>query len=502
RFEVATQGFGESVRDVEGALEKIVEERGEGLVLKTPESPYVLAGREAFWVKVKPEYVDSMSDSVDLLVVAGMWGSGRRGGKVSGLICAVRDDYSRAGVSETGMNVYATFCRIGTGLTIDDYDWINKKKWIRMDKKALPPHIKASASNKREDKGDVYLDPEDWFIISVKAASISVSEEFGTNLTMRFPRCKAIRRDLSVDDCLTWSELRELHGGKRRGDQEGQDGVKKRKLGIRKKTTLSLSHQAAKVDNVEIISNLFEDMRFLVIPDLSSSNMVSKAVIEKLIHENGGDFTQVLQGDNSLTVIYGGTKMVPLVKRIMKREDMDILKPQWLTDSIEKGKLVPLQSKYYFFATQEALNDPAYYLDDEEPSTVVSAIRSDASSSNSKLDQNLFFRHLCFYLDTPENAQNEDFLVSTPHEAKIKQRQVPTSMDRVRRDILVHGGSIATGLSDPRLTHLVLHELDKSRRIELNRRTAKPKRRHMVLTSFISACISENTLLDEDAFMP
>ncbi|KAG9094130.1 DNA ligase (ATP) [Ceratobasidium sp. 392] len=169
RFELATQGFGESVRDVESALEKIVEERGEGLVLKTRESPYVLAGREAFWVKVKPEYVDSMSDSVDLLIVAGTWGSGRRGGKVSGLICAVRDDYSRTGVSETGMNV------IGTGLTIDDYDWINKKKWIRMDKKALPPHIKASASSKREDKGDVYLDPEDWFIVSVKGASITVS---------------------------------------------------------------------------------------------------------------------------------------------------------------------------------------------------------------------------------------------------------------------------------------------------------------------------------------
>jgi DNA ligase-4 len=69
RFEVATQGFGESVKDVENALERIVEERcdsfaffvfqaglsrsrGEGLVLKAPDSPYILAGREAFWVKV------------------------------------------------------------------------------------------------------------------------------------------------------------------------------------------------------------------------------------------------------------------------------------------------------------------------------------------------------------------------------------------------------------------------------------------------------------------
>jgi DNA ligase-4 len=120
-----------------------------------------------------------MSDSVDVLVVAGTWGSGRRGGKVSALICAVRDDYSRVGMSETGMNVwvlkhpqylvflltpirrYATFVRIGTGLTIEDYDWVNKKKWIPMDRKAPPPHMKVSASNKKEDKGDVYLDPEE-----------------------------------------------------------------------------------------------------------------------------------------------------------------------------------------------------------------------------------------------------------------------------------------------------------------------------------------------------
>ncbi|CAE6411628.1 unnamed protein product [Rhizoctonia solani] len=620
RFELATQSFGSSAKDVEAALEKIVEERGEGLVLKAPDSPYVLAGREAFWVKVKPEYMDSMSDSVDVLVVAGNWGSGRRGGKVSSLICAVRDDYSRAGVSETGMNVYATFVRVGTGLSIEDYDWVNKKKWIRMDKKAPPPHLKVASSAKSEDKGDVYLDPEDWFIISVKAASITVTDEFGTNLTMRFPRCKSIRRDLAVDDCLTWSELRELHGGKRKDSDDRQGNPKRRKIGGRKPTTLSLSHQATNVKGVEVLSDLFEDMRFLVIPDLASNNIVSKAVIETLIHQNGGDFTQVMQGDNTLTVIYGGTKLVPQIKRIMKREDMDILKPQWLTDSIEKGRLVPLQAKYYFFATREAQEDEAYNMDNgeieilasqrglkssparptskserplspsseadewseylqpvsleedvtkvpddpsasdtqsepedladqlsddewtevvstpastsvsklkaaapsvgvpseisstnrsiprqapvmtnsrDESSTVISAMRSEVSSITSKLDQNLFFRNLCFYLDSPDNARQEGFLVSTSHENKIR-----SSMDRARKDVLVHGGTIASSLSDSRLTHIVLHELDKSRRVELIRRTSKPKRRHVVLTDFINSCVSESTLLDEDAFMP
>ncbi|KAF8740315.1 DNA ligase, partial [Rhizoctonia solani] len=569
RLELAAQSFGSNAKDVESALEKIVEERGEGLVLKAPESPYVLAGREAFWVKVKPEYMDSMSDSVDLLVVAGKWGSGSRGGKVSSLVCAVRDDYSRSGVSETGMNIYATFVRVGTGLTVEDYDWVNKKKWIRMDKKSPPPHMKVSPSVSSDDKGDVYLDPEE---------------------------CKAIRRDLSVDDCLTWSGLRELHGGKRKDSDDRQEGPKRRKIGGRKPT--------------------------VVVPDLTGNSIVSKAVIEKLIYQHGGDFTQVMQGDSTLTVIYGGTKLIPQVKRIMKRNDMDILKPQWLTDSIEKGRLVPLQAKYYFYATKEAQEDGAYKMNNEEvevmsslrsakissaksppdldrtlssspepeeipeylkpipldenitkipddPSasdtqsepedladqlsdeewteiaathtgdnhnkidsvesgvemfkegsteqkpvavkaqavinsgediesnTVISAMRSEISSTTSKLDQNLFFRNLCFYLDSPDNARDEDFLVSNTHESKIR-----LSMDRARKDVLVHGGALALGLSDPRLTHIVLHELDKSRRIELIRRTSKPKRRYVVLTSFISACVSEGTLLDEDAFMP
>jgi hypothetical protein len=62
---------------------------------------------------------------------------------------------------------YATFVRIGTGLTIEDYDWVNKKKWIRMDKKAPPPHMKVSPSSKSEDKGDVYLDPEECVVLFI-----------------------------------------------------------------------------------------------------------------------------------------------------------------------------------------------------------------------------------------------------------------------------------------------------------------------------------------------
>lgn len=40
--------------------------RGEGLVVKNLESVYTLHGREDDWIKVKPEYMDSLGEEVDV----------------------------------------------------------------------------------------------------------------------------------------------------------------------------------------------------------------------------------------------------------------------------------------------------------------------------------------------------------------------------------------------------------------------------------------------------
>lgn len=43
--------------------------REEGLVIKDPSSKYVLNSRLPTWIKFKPEYIDSMAENCDLLVV-------------------------------------------------------------------------------------------------------------------------------------------------------------------------------------------------------------------------------------------------------------------------------------------------------------------------------------------------------------------------------------------------------------------------------------------------
>lgn len=52
RIELTTEFTGKTAQDVRTRMEEIVAQRGEGLVLKHPESEYVLNGRNKDWIKV------------------------------------------------------------------------------------------------------------------------------------------------------------------------------------------------------------------------------------------------------------------------------------------------------------------------------------------------------------------------------------------------------------------------------------------------------------------
>src|SRR5690606_22610090 len=63
----------------------------EGVVLKDLSAPYAAGRRGAAWVKVKPVH------TLDLVVLAVEWGSGRRAGWLSNLHLGARDDSSPTG---------------------------------------------------------------------------------------------------------------------------------------------------------------------------------------------------------------------------------------------------------------------------------------------------------------------------------------------------------------------------------------------------------------------
>ncbi|KAG2150301.1 ATP dependent DNA ligase domain-containing protein [Suillus bovinus] len=593
RIEFTAEFEGKTAKDVRQKMDEVMASRGEGLVIKHPDSEYILNGRNKDWIKVKPEYMDNMGETVDVLVVAGNYGTGKRSGGVSTLICAVLDDRRPEDDEE---QKYSTFVRVGTGLSFADYVWLRQKPWKVWDPKH-PPEFLQTAKKTYEDKGDLYLEPEDSFILKVKAAEITTSDQYHLGVTMRFPRALSIRDDLCIADCMTASAVLESMRSERKRKMESDAGMskKKRKTMTKKASATVLpQYQGPNLRTVEIESDLFEDMRFMVSSDPKSrTGNQDRQELMKLIHTYGGSCVQVVTSKQPITVIYGGTTTPYDIKLLIDKDNVDIIKPQWIADCIRRGELVPLKKKYFFHATLARQESDDYrQLDTDEEQEMSDGVvqedaslkmpitpegfepkleeteevdseladwfqvdaklavpedsetedESDADSNNDDvkeeddnewlqasyspvvkpLDENSnttlhsqsqgvvmgeddqareydateIFRHLCFYLDTPGNARSNGMSVKTKYEQEIS-----TTFDHVSRSIQENGGKVVA-LDDPKLTHVVLDKRDDSRRLTLIQRTSRPKRRRLVISDYVTACLEEESLLNEEDFAP
>ncbi|KAF7796329.1 hypothetical protein EIP86_007506 [Pleurotus ostreatoroseus] len=363
RLEYASEWEGRTAQDIRARMEEVMSERGEGLVIKHPDSEYVLNGRNKDWVKVKPEYMDNMGETVDVLVVAGNYGTGRRAGGVSTIICGVPNEKHRDENGDPN-----TFVRIGTGLSFADYIWVRQKPWKEWDPEN-PPNFLMVSNKGQDDKGDVYLEPEDSFILKVKAAEITASDQYHLGITMRFPRAIAIRDDLDITDCVSAASLLEhANTDKKRKMSDDGDGKanKKRKGG--KRPQLLPQYKAVDLKHVEAESSIFEGMKFMVASDPKSpTGEADKTELLKLIKANGGKSTQIASNKKKdLLVVYGGHSTPYDIKLIVDKGVLNIIRPQWIKDCVAQGELVPLKKKYFFHATEERQDDPEYNLEEED----------------------------------------------------------------------------------------------------------------------------------------
>ncbi|KAG6891545.1 hypothetical protein C0992_004403 [Termitomyces sp. T32_za158] len=532
RIEFAVEYKGKTAKDIRERMDEVMAARGEGLVIKHPLAKYVLNGRNMDWIKVKPEYMDNMGETVDVLVVGGNYGSGKRGGGVSTLICAVLDD--RRPSEDDDEPKYSSFVRIGSGLSFADYVWVREKPWKTWDAKR-PPQFLLTSKRSHEDKGDVYLEPAESatvglnynschadfnhssFILKVKAAEIVPSDQYDMGFTMRFPRALSIRDDLSIADCATATGI-----GSTNPLHLKRISQKKRKT-VAKKPVMLPEYQGPKLKGVAVTSRLFDGMKFAY--DL-------KLLINKGIH--------------------------------------DVIKPEWVTDSVDGQAPAPFYKRYFFHAKTERVEangfedagteideeaedeaalspasqtekgSPAPRVEEEQSGAVkdeqpddpdladwfkVDDIKqeedikyesvTDADSDNADVadedddlddwfnikksspeppptaepessqgssfvnvtmgetedameyDQDKIFRHLCFYLDSPENAQKNGLIIKSKHEADLRKSFAELSMK------IVENGGKVVDLTETKLTHIVIDKRDDSRRLELMKRTSK-----------------------------
>ncbi|KAI1885348.1 hypothetical protein AGOR_G00219210 [Albula goreensis] len=215
RIQLVEKTEAKTMQEVVSALNEAIDNREEGIMVKDPLSIYKPDKRGEGWLKFKPEYVDGLMDELDLLIVGGYWGKGRRGGMISHFLCAIAET-PKPGEKPS---VFHSFCRVGSGYTMKElYDLGLQlaKHWNVYRKNNPPASILCST-----EKPEVYIDPCNSVIVQVKAAEVVDSDVYKTNCTLRFPRIERTREDKEWHQCMTLADLDQY-----RKKASGQVGIK------------------------------------------------------------------------------------------------------------------------------------------------------------------------------------------------------------------------------------------------------------------------------------
>ncbi|KAJ3068801.1 DNA ligase (ATP) [Podochytrium sp. JEL0797] len=360
KMEILPHVEGVSTEDVINALDASMLRHEEGIVIKDPESHYHLNDRSGLWLKVKPDYIDSLGDDLDLVVVGGFYGTGRRGGILSHFLCAVLDN--NPNVEE---RKFVTFCKFGSGYTLAQIEDISHERsapWQTYDH-ANPPSwlIHPLSSKERPDK---VLHPSHSRVVTVKAAQVVESAQYGAGWTLRFPRFVKLRPDKGIEDALSQKGLEEYianNDGRmqsRRFEEERgggkRSGGSKSGAAVRSVATLAKEYLGAKLEKGEKVEDLIlEGLEVCVIPGSVKNleGMCLKLELEKRILKHGGKCVQNANKDTTDCVI--AEKPTVKVESYKRAETCDIVKASWILDCIDAGRKLPLEPKYMIFTSKK-----------------------------------------------------------------------------------------------------------------------------------------------------
>lgn len=150
----------------------------EGLVAKDPDATYIPGKRTENWMKIKPAF-----ETLDVVVVGGIWGSGRRRGTLSSLVIAIRDK-----------DKFKTVGKVGTGFSEELLAELTAR---------LEPKIITTRGR------DVEIEPE--MVIEVDFQDIQKTSRYGAGYVLRIPRFRRERTDKSTREADTLERLRRLY---------------------------------------------------------------------------------------------------------------------------------------------------------------------------------------------------------------------------------------------------------------------------------------------------
>jgi DNA ligase 1 len=166
------------IEDEERFFKQAIKAGHEGLMAKDPEAGYTPGRRADNWMKLKPAF-----ETLDVVVVGGIWGSGRRRGTLSSLVVAIQD-----------RDEFKTVGKVGTGFSEETLRDLTAK---------LEPLIISTHGR------NVEIEPS--MVIEVDFQDIQKTNRYEAGYVLRIPRFKRERTDKSTREADTLERLIRLY---------------------------------------------------------------------------------------------------------------------------------------------------------------------------------------------------------------------------------------------------------------------------------------------------
>ena len=164
--------------EADAFLDRALAAGHEGIMAKSPLSAYQAGARGADWLKIKPV------QTLDLVVLAAEWGSGRREGRLSNLHLGARDPAS---------NAFAMLGKTFKGLTDAMLDWQTQELLQReIGREGQVVHVR----------------PE--LVVEIAYRDLQRSSQYPCGMALRFARVKRYRSDKTAAQADTLQAVRGL----------------------------------------------------------------------------------------------------------------------------------------------------------------------------------------------------------------------------------------------------------------------------------------------------
>ncbi|XP_037101955.1 DNA ligase 4 [Syngnathus acus] len=494
-----------STQDVVNSLNDAIDQREEGIMVKDPSSFYKPDKRGEGWLKIKPEYVGGLMDELDVLIVGGYWGKGRRGGMMSHFLCAVAE----APKPGEKPSVFHTLCRIGSGYTMKElYDLGLKlaKHWKVYRKNDPPANILCAT-----EKPEVYIEPRNSVILQVKASEIVGSDMYKTNCTLRFPRIEKIRDDKEWHQCITLAELEQFRGkasGKLSSrhlhiDAAGQPQRKRPKLPAKPKKAVSDLYKQQDLSGVTKETDMFEDVEFCILNGMEDH---PKAELEKGVARCGGIVVQN-PGPDTYCVIAGLENM--RVKNLILSNQHDVVRASWLLECLEQKGFVPWQprhmihmspsTKEHFARSYDRYGD-SYFQDTDEQQLREVFERTGRMESSTAVDvcqveerygwgdlTTSMFRPFTVYMDDYADINDPATAISA------------SCLDIRAMEFRYHGGTVVDKLEEG-VSHVVIAAETRLEDLKRLRRSFRKKFK-IVKDTWVTDSIEAGHLMNDDNYL-